>query len=78
MTTEVHVLTKLRFYLQCCAHKHVLQVIDKKQRGHRGAQMLDSLRREVAAMKKLRHPNIVTLLEVIDDPKVILYIYNRR
>jgi SNF1-activating kinase 1 len=48
-----------------------MQVIDKKQRGHRGAQMLDSLRREVAAMKKLRHPNIVTLLEVIDDPKVI-------
>jgi SNF1-activating kinase 1 len=52
-----------------------MQVIDKKQRGHRGAQMLDSLRREVAAMKKLRHPNIVTLLEVIDDPKVTALYY---
>ncbi|CAM9345621.1 unnamed protein product, partial [Phaeothamnion confervicola] len=36
---------------------------------HRGEQLAESLRREVAAMKKLRHPNIVTLWEVIDDPR---------
>ncbi|KAG5175101.1 hypothetical protein JKP88DRAFT_339491 [Tribonema minus] len=48
----------------------VLKVLNKKQRGKRGTQMLESLRREVAALKKMRHPNIVTLLEVINDPKV--------
>lgn len=32
-------------------------------------RLVDTLRREVAIMKKLRHPNLVTLWEVIDDPK---------
>ena len=32
-------------------------------------RLVDTLRREVAIMKKLRHPNVVALWEVIDDPK---------
>jgi CRP-like cAMP-binding protein len=49
---------------------YAMKVIDTGKKGMKRKQMRDSLRREVAAMKKLRHPNIVTLWEVIDDPKV--------
>lgn len=28
----------------------------------------NEIKREIAIMKNLRHPNIVSLLEVIDDP----------
>lgn len=31
-------------------------------------QLQDELRREVAIMKKLKHRNVVRLIEVIDDP----------
>ena len=30
---------------------------------------LDLIREEVAIMKKLNHPNLVTLIEVLDDPE---------
>lgn len=47
-----------------------MKVIDKRRRSQRAGQHLaETLRREVAVMKKLRHPNIVTLREVIDDPR---------
>lgn len=29
----------------------------------------DNVEREVAIMKKLQHPNVVRLIEVMDDPK---------
>ena len=35
---------------------------------YRDPQPLQKVRKEVALMKKLVHPNVVRLLEVIDDP----------
>ncbi|CAN0110703.1 unnamed protein product, partial [Hapterophycus canaliculatus] len=59
--------------------EYAMKVMDKRRRGSsnlrsrgQGTQqshLAETLRREVAVMKKLRHPNIVTLWEVIDDPK---------
>lgn len=47
-----------------------MKVMDKRKRGQRlDRHLADTLRREVAVMKKLRHANIVTLWEVIDDPR---------
>lgn len=47
-----------------------MKVIQRKRKGQRpGQHLAETLRREVAVMKKLRHPNIVTLWEVIDDPR---------
>eukprot|EP00957_Ditylum_brightwellii_P026406 1997405-Ditylum_brightwellii.AAC.1 len=31
---------------------------------------MDDVKREVAIMKKLRHPNVLRLYEVLDDPKI--------
>lgn len=54
----------------CRFQQYAMKVMDKRRRGQRAGQHLaETLRREVAVMKKLRHPNIVTLREVIDDPK---------
>ncbi|CAM9287406.1 unnamed protein product [Chrysoparadoxa australica] len=52
---------------------YAMKVIDRrrKRQHSKGKRLHESLRREVAAMKKLRHPNIVTLWEVIDDPKAL-------
>lgn len=52
-----------------------MKVLSKKKKrlgmnsGPNNPYLAETLRREVAVMKKLRHPNIVSLLEVIDDPK---------
>jgi CRP-like cAMP-binding protein len=50
-------------------HEYAMKVIDKGRKQLGVGSRAANLRREVAAMKKLRHPNIVTLWEVIDDPK---------
>lgn len=32
---------------------------------------MDGIRREIAIMKKVNHPNVLRLYEVMDDPKVL-------
>ncbi|KAJ6439192.1 serine/threonine-protein kinase ssp1 [Purpureocillium lavendulum] len=51
---------------------HVVPQFSKKRRlGGVGAlSASDKTRKEIAILKKIRHPNIVGLLEVIDDPEL--------
>jgi hypothetical protein len=44
-------------------------VMSKKQMGKEGT-FLDDVKREIAIMKKVAHPNVLRLYEVMDDPKV--------
>ncbi|CAM9744787.1 unnamed protein product, partial [Discosporangium mesarthrocarpum] len=44
--------------------RYAMKVINKARKGPRRDRLRESFRREVAVMKKLRHPNIVTLWEV--------------
>ena len=44
-------------------------VLKKKSLG-KSASYLDDVKREIAIVKKLDHPNVLRLFEVMDDPKV--------
>ncbi|CAM9524304.1 unnamed protein product, partial [Ectocarpus sp. 8 AP-2014] len=49
---------------------NAMKVITKPRRGGQKRELLErTLRREVSVMQMLRHPNVVTLWEVIDDPR---------
>lgn len=37
---------------------------------------MDDIKREIAIMKKVNHPNVLRLYEVMDDPKVRQKSYN--
>lgn len=48
-----------------------IKIVDrfpKKRRLNKDSSREDKIKREIAILKKARHPNIVSLLEVIDDP----------
>eukprot|EP00752_Nemacystus_decipiens_P001573 g1534.t1 len=49
---------------------YAMKVITKPKRGGQKREHLErSLRREVSVMQMLKHPNVVTLWEVIDNPR---------
>lgn len=41
----------------------------RPRKGRRKEHLESSLKREVSVMKRIRHPNIVTLWEAISDPR---------
>jgi tRNA A-37 threonylcarbamoyl transferase component Bud32 len=57
---------------QDSGEKYAIKIIDKKlfdnkfKSKHQGS--LEDMRREAAIMKRLNHPNVVNLIDVIDDP----------
>lgn len=52
------------------AIKIVPRFSKKRLLGRATAQPEEKIRREIAILKKVRHPNIVGLLEIIDDPEL--------
>lgn len=57
-----HVVTKQRVAIK------IVQRYSKRRRLGRLGNAEDKVKKEVAILKKARHPNVVSLLEVIDDP----------
>ena len=56
-------------------HLYAMKIISrdllkKKKNGHSAETFLADIQREIAIMKKLNHPNVLRLFEVLDDPKV--------
>ena len=53
-------------------NQYAMKIINKAKLKQRSLSpnhnKLDKIRLEVAIMKRVRHPNIVHLIEVIDDP----------
>ena len=52
------------------AIKIISKELLKKRKAGQESTYFDDVRREIAIMKKLDHPNVVKLYEVMDDPKV--------
>jgi serine/threonine protein kinase len=48
----------------------IVQRFSKQRRLARLGQPEEKVKKEIAILKKARHPNVVALLEVIDDPKL--------
>ena len=45
-------------------------MLSKKKNGKSSETYFEDIKREIAIMKKLIHPNVLKLFEVLDDPKV--------
>ncbi len=48
-------------------------MLNKKKNGKTSETYFEDIKREIAIMKKLLHPNVLRLYEVLDDPKVICW-----
>jgi serine/threonine protein kinase len=46
------------------------EMLKKKKGGNTTETYFEDIKREIAIMKKLQHPNVLQLFEVLDDPKV--------
>lgn len=56
-----------RFY-ECNLHNLSTCILGRKNPNRKEINPLDKIYREIAVLKKLNHPNIVKLVEVLDDP----------
>eukprot|EP01083_Nonionella_stella_P046012 123226_1 len=59
----IHKLTGIKVAIKILVRKRIVEVADRER-----------VNREIAIMKKLRHPNVVRLFEVIDTPRYIFLI----
>ena len=68
----VHGKVKLGRNLETNVHV-AIKIVDrfsKRRRLGKNTSHEDKIKKEIAILKKARHPNIVSLLEVIDDPSI--------
>lgn len=45
-------------------------MLNKKKGGRSTETYMEDIKREIAIMKQLLHPNVLRLFEVLDDPNV--------